>query len=372
MVAKRSVERPRRRPARIRLDQDIGALPPGWKRKFDKLKMSLAHNGLHMVNVKTLDLNLVRIFDALMEDHSVRRAGQRLGVTQSAVSHALNRLRYHLNDELLIRTREGMIPTARAVEIAGPLRQALRGIDQVLGSTSFEPLSATRRFVLAANDMMAATVGARLMSRLAVLAPGIDLVLRPVTRLDLAEQIDMGLIDLALGVFAEVPARLQSEMALPLTDVAALRPEHPVARSLSAKAMGRFPLAAVSLGGVEANAIEGYILERGLARQSEAFDRVALETALAGAGTRPRFGLLTPHFMALPPMLASSELIAIVPDLLTPIFRGAGLVVCPLPYKTKPSAAQLVWHRHASADAANTWFRSVLLNIARECVDERA
>ena len=88
--------------------------------------------------------------------------------------------------------------------------------------------------------------------------------------------------------------------------------------------------------------------------------------------TCPRFGLLTPHFMALPPMLASSELIAIVPDLLTPIFRGAGLVVCPLPYPAKSSAVQLVWHRHASADAAHTWFRSVLLNIARECVDERA
>ena len=323
-----------------------------------------------MVNLRTLDLNLIRIFDALMEDRNVRRAGLRLGVTQSAVSHGLNRLRYHLNDELFIRTRAGMIPTARAVEIAGPLRQALRGIELVLGGAGFEPLSATRRFVLAANDMMAATVGARLMNRLAVLAPSIDLVLRPVTRIDLAEQIDMGLIDLALGVFADVPARLQSETALRLTDVAAFRTEHPVARDLSVKALGRFPLAAVSLGGIEAGAIEGYILERGLARQSDAFDRVALETALAGAGAHPRFGLLTPHFMALPAMLASSELVAIVPGLLTPIFRGAGLVVCPLPYPAKPSAAQLVWHRRASVDAAHTWFRSMLLNIARECVDE--
>jgi DNA-binding transcriptional LysR family regulator len=325
-----------------------------------------------MVNLRTLDLNLVRIFDALMEDRNVRRAGLRLGVTQSAVSHALNRLRYHLNDELFVRTRAGMIPTVRAAEIAGPLREALRGIELTLGGSGFDPLSSTRRFVLAANDMMAATVGARLMNRLAVLAPGIDLVLRPVTRLDLAEQIDMGLIDLALGVFADVPARLQSETALRLTDVAAFRTEHPVARDLSVKALGRYPLAAVSLGGVEAGAIEGYILERGLARQSDASDRVALETALAGAGAHPRFGLLTPHFMALPPMLASSELIAIVPGLLTPIFRCAGLVVCPLPYPTKPSAVRLVWHRRASADAAHTWFRSMLRSVAKECVDERA
>jgi DNA-binding transcriptional LysR family regulator len=323
-----------------------------------------------MVDVRTLDLNLVRVFDALMEDRSVRRAGLRLHVTQSAVSHALNRLRYHLNDELFIRTRAEMIPTARAVEIAGPLRDAIRSIELVLGGASFEPLSATRRFVLAASDMMAATVGARLINRLAVLAPGIDLVLRPVTRIDLAEQIDMGLIDLALGVFADVPARLQSETALRLTDVAAFRPGHAAAHDLSVRALGRFPLAAVSLGGLEAGAIDGYILERGLARQSDSFDRPALETALEGVGARPRFGLLTPHFMALPAMLASSELVAIIPDLLTPIFQGAGLVTSRLPYRNKPAVAQLVWHRRASGDAAHVWFRSLLLTIATECADE--
>jgi hypothetical protein len=91
----------------------------------------------------------------------------------------------------------------------------------------------------------------------------------------------MGLIDLALGVFADVPARLQSETALRLTDVAAFRAEHPVVHDLSVAALGRFPLAAVSLGGVEAGAIEGYILERGLARRSDAFDRVALERSRA-------------------------------------------------------------------------------------------
>jgi DNA-binding transcriptional LysR family regulator len=352
------------------MDQDIGTSPPGWKRNSDKFKMSSIHNGADMVNVRTLDLNLVRFFDALMEDRSVRRAGLRLHMTQPAVSHALNRLRYHLNDELFIRTRAGMIPTARAVEIAGPLREAMRSMELALGGARFEPLSASRRFVLAANDMMAATVGARLITQLAVRAPGIDLVLRPVTRIDLAEQIDMGLIDLALGDFADVPARLKSATALRLTDVAAFRPEHPAAHDLSVRALSRFPLAAVSLGGVEAGAIDGYILERGLARQSDAFDRLGLETALMDAGARPRFGLLTPHFMALPAMLASSELIAIIPDLLTPIFRSAGLVVSRSPYPTKPAVAQLVWHRRVSADAAHLWFRSLLLTIATECADE--
>jgi DNA-binding transcriptional LysR family regulator len=79
-----------------------------------------------MVNVKNLDLNLIRIFDALMEDRSIRRAALRLGLTQSAISHALNRLRYHLNDGVFVRTRDGMVPTARAIQISGPLREAMR------------------------------------------------------------------------------------------------------------------------------------------------------------------------------------------------------------------------------------------------------
>jgi len=319
-----------------------------------------------MVNITTLDLNLIRVFDALMEDRSVRRAGLRLGVTQSAVSHALNRLRYHLNDEVFVRTRTGMIPTARAVAIAGPLRDAMRGIEQALGGDRFDPTSARRRFVLAANDMMAATVGARVMKHLAALAPGIDLVIRPVTRLDLAEQLDMGLIDLALGVFADVPARFTSEAALSLNDVAACRAGHPAARELTVQTLGRFPLAAVSLGGSEAGAIDGYILERGLARQSEAFDRIGLEAALARAGAAPRFALLTPHFMALPAMLAESDLIALVPGLLGPIFRAAGIAVSPLPYATKPAVARLVWHRRVTADAGHAWFRALLTRSAAE------
>src|ERR1043165_7244917 len=117
-----------------------------------------------MVNVKTLDLNLIRVFDPLMEDRSVRRAGLRLGVTQSAVSHALNRLRYHLGDEVFVRTHAGMVPTARAIEIGGPLREAVRTIEATLGGPGFDPHSTQRCFVLAANDMMAATIGARLLA----------------------------------------------------------------------------------------------------------------------------------------------------------------------------------------------------------------
>jgi hypothetical protein len=90
-----------------------------------------------------------------------------------------------------------------------------------------------------------------------------------------------------------------------------------------------------------------------LARQSDAFDRAGLEAALAKIRTPPRFALLTPHFMALPSMLGETDLIAIVPSLLGPIFRVAGIVASRLPYAAKPAPARLVWHRRSKADAGH-------------------
>ncbi|MBV8663641.1 MAG: LysR family transcriptional regulator, partial [Hyphomicrobiales bacterium] len=301
-----------------------------------------------------------------MEDRSVRRAGLRLGVTQSAISHALNRLRYHLNDEVFVRTRAGMIPTARALEISGPLRDVMRTIEATLGEAQFDPHSTQRRFVLAANDVMTATVGARLMAILATEAPNVDLVIRPVTRIDLAEQIDMGLIDVALGVFADVPSRFRSKPILQLRDTAVLRENHPAAAGLSLETLSRCPIAAVSFGGPQAGATHGYILERGLARQSDAFDRIGLERALAEIGSVPRYALLTPHFTALPSILHETDLVAIVPDLLAPLFRAAGIVARPLPYGSSPVAAKLVWLRRADADLGHMWLRGVLARSATE------
>ena len=258
--------------------------------------MKVIHERGALTKSRTLDLNLIRVFDALLEERNVQRAGLRLGLTQSAVSHALNRLRHHLGDELFVRTRAGMMPTARAMEVGERLREAVRQVELVFGADGFDPATARRRFVLAANDMMTATVGARLVHVLAEAAPGLDLVIRPATRIDLAEQIDMGLIDVALGAFSDVPARFHAQVARKMADVAALRAGHPAAAGLTLEALARLPLAAVSLGGPEAGAVGGYILERGLARQSDGFDREALAAALARVGTVPEFKVIMPHF----------------------------------------------------------------------------
>src|SRR5436853_7303038 len=116
------------------------------------------------MNWGAFDLNLLIVFDAVMQDRSVTRAGKRIGLSQPAMSHALNRLRYMLKDELFVRTPEGMDPTPRAELLALPLRNALSEMQLALEPAAFDPASADRRFVIAVNNYGAVVLAAPLVA----------------------------------------------------------------------------------------------------------------------------------------------------------------------------------------------------------------
>jgi DNA-binding transcriptional LysR family regulator len=144
------------------------------------------------MSIGRIDLNLIKVFDAVYEDRNLLRAGKRLNLSQSAVSHALTRLREVVGDELFVRTSKGMVPTARSAAMADGLRDSLRRIEATLGVEPFDPGKSTCRFAVAANDHLTAVMVAELSRLMAVEAPGIDLVVK---------------IDIAVGIFAQVPFR---------------------------------------------------------------------------------------------------------------------------------------------------------------------
>jgi len=313
-----------------------------------------------------IDLNLLRVLDVIFEERNLVRAGLRLHLSQSAVSHALGRLRESLGDELFVRTGKGLEPTARALLLAPQLREALSRIEQSLGVQPFDPRSSTRRFVIAANDHITAVFVAKLSQRLEKQAPAISLVILPSTRLDLAEQIDVGRIDLAIGVFAQVPPRLQSQTVATLTEVLVMRKGHPAGRRrLTLAELGRYPLLTISVGGNEDGAISGFIVERGLARQSEMFNRPALEDALASAGVKPNFRVTVPHSLSIPSLLVDSDMISIVPATLAREFASANTVlVRELPYRAEGAVLRAVWHRRNEHDPACAWLRDEVRKAA--------
>src|SRR6476660_119970 len=135
-----------------------------------------------------IDLNLLVVFDAIMRDRSVTRAGQRLGLSQPAMSHALTRLRHMLKDELFIRSPNGMMPTPRAEELASPIRMALDGLQQSLETVQFDPSKATATFRIAVDNYAAIVLVAPIAAHVARNAPGVKLDFRPSGTLDVLER----------------------------------------------------------------------------------------------------------------------------------------------------------------------------------------
>ncbi|MGX9432325.1 MULTISPECIES: LysR family transcriptional regulator [Bradyrhizobium] len=318
------------------------------------------------VSFKTLDLNLLKVFDAVMEERSVLRASQKVALSQSAVSHSLARLREMLEDELFVRTATGMQPTARALTIGPPVRDALRSLEAAVELPTFVPENSTKQFTLAANDFTTMVLASPLLKILGREAPTIDLMIKPVTRIDLAEQIDLGRIDVAIGVFSAPPNRFRSALLFEYDDVLVVGGKRELGQLDKAK-LAELPLVVVSFGGEQEGAIGGFISERGLARRSEMYDRAALERALANSDRPPRIAVSLPHFLALPALLADTELAAIVPRPLARMLEQThAITTCELPYTTTPVEVRLLWHERVENEPSHEWLHDVLRRATEE------
>jgi len=310
------------------------------------------------VSFSTIDLNLLRVFDAVMEDRSVLRASQRVFLSQSAVSHSLARLREMLDDELFVRTSAGMQPTARALAMAPLVREALKTLEAAIGPPKFDPGSSTKTFTIAANDFTTAIVAPHLLRILKAEAPSVDIVIKPVTRIDLAEQIDLGRIDAAIGTFSGAPQRFSSNLLFEYDDVLIAGR---AIEAMTIEHLSRLSIVVISFGGEQEGAIDGFISERGLARRSEMYDRRAFERAFAASEHFPRLAVSLPHFLALPSLLEGSDLAAIVPRPLADSFaRSHSISIYELPYPTARLEVRSLWHERHEGDASQEWLHGIM------------
>ena len=163
-----------------------------------------------MNDLRRIDLNLLVILDALLSEQHVTRAAERLHLSQPAVSHALARLRDLLGDPLLVRQGGALVPTARALELAAPLAEALAQVQALLAPNRFDPASAKRRFRVAMSDYSAAIFLPGLVRTLRREAPGIDLQIVQASREGMVDGVLNGDLDLAAGVFPDMPAELRT------------------------------------------------------------------------------------------------------------------------------------------------------------------
>jgi len=156
---------------------------------------------------RNLDLNLLLVFHALLKERNVTRAAQRLFVGQPALSGALKRLRAAFDDELFVRTSHGMEPTPRALELARAIDPLLLSLQQAFHKRpSFDPATTERVFRVGLSDALEVAVMPGLMQRLSAVAPGVRLITHLTDRTRASTMLDAGELELAVGVFLEVPA----------------------------------------------------------------------------------------------------------------------------------------------------------------------
>ena len=180
------------------------------------------------------------------------------------------------------------------------------------------------------------------------------------TRIDLAEQIDLGRIDAAIGTFSGAPQRFKSNLLFEYDDVLIACSGRKI-ETMTIEQLSRVPIAVVSFGGEQEGAIDGFISERGLARRSEMYDRHAFERAFAASERLPRLAVSLPHFLAVPSLLEGSDLAAIVPRPLADSFaRNHSISIYELPYPTARLEVRSLWHERHEGEASQEWLHGIM------------
>ncbi|MGU3575098.1 LysR family transcriptional regulator [Brucellaceae bacterium C25G] len=297
-----------------------------------------------MNTLRGIDLNLLVVLDALLDERHVSRAALRLNMSQPAVSHALSRLRHLFDDQLLIRRQGNLSLSTKAMEIAPILTQMLHQVHEILGSHNFNPSLEKRTFRLAMSDYGSGVVLPALMKILRRKAPFINLVITQASRETMLRMVVDGDCDLALGVFPELPEKIEAE-ELFVESFACLSDRS-------------------ALGNLELLTLDAY-LERPhvlVAMMDEANSEI--DVALNAIGKTRRIAITLPHWGNAPRLIESTDLILTVAAKTLSFYENdPSVVLFPPPFLIPSFPFVQVWHERRSNDPSHLWLRELIKNV---------
>lgn len=294
------------------------------------------------------DLNLLPVFLTLMDERNVTRAAERLGMTQPALSNALNRLRDTLRDPLFIRERYGMKPTQMAEELAPVVRAAISSLDEaIVGQQEFDPAVATRQFTIAPNGYVEFVLMPVVVARLREIAPGIRLRLTPFGN-DLVETGAVsGATEMVLGRIVDPPDNMVVQHLMDDGLACVVRSDHPEIGDRLSK--------------------EQYQHMKHVNVLPPGRMRAGLFQALQQRGLKRDVAVSVTHFLAVPEMVAISDYCATLPRLICQhLARDKRLKILPAPVDLGTFPVELAWHVRYRSDPAHRWLRSLIAELARE------
>jgi DNA-binding transcriptional LysR family regulator len=298
---------------------------------------------MHQVDLSAVDLNLLKLFEALVRERSVTQAGQRLGLSQPAASRALGRLRTTLGDRLVVRGKLGLELTPRGEMLAGPVARLLDDARGIVAPAVFDPAAATGRITIAAHDHLSLLVLAGLTARFERHAPALSLhIAQPAG--DNVRLVEQGTADLALGIFEALPGSLYRRGLYTDSLVCVVRSGHPgVAGGLS---------------------LERYLALRHVAVTISGVGESAVDTALSAQRLTRHVALRVPHFLAGAMLVADSDMILTLPGRLARrLAERLPLMLLDLPLQVAPLSPAMIWHERFHGDPAHAWVRQQLVDV---------
>ncbi|MFJ2992352.1 LysR family transcriptional regulator [Pandoraea sp. NPDC087047] len=301
------------------------------------------------MNLRSLDLNLLLVFESLLRTRSTTVTAEELNLTQSAVSNALKRLRLAFGDPLFVKTAQGMLPTDLAASLAPPVTEGLGLIrGAVEAPQDFVPAKAQRTFRLYLSDIGQLIFMPKLMATLALEAPGVRIVTVDTTPREAQNAMAMGDIDLTLGLFTRFSAGFHQQRLFREHYVALVREGHPTIRGqLSAEAF--FEAA--------------HAVYRPTAGHHDVFE-TAVEQWFAQSGHRRHVALRMAHSMGLSALIAASDLVVCVPTRLGRALKAAAdLRAYALPFDGPEFDISQLWHERFHTDAGHRWLRSTIFRL---------
>jgi DNA-binding transcriptional LysR family regulator len=314
--------------------------------------------------MQALDLNLLRVLDVMLEERSVTRTAARMGLTQSAVSHALNRLRYALGDDLFLRGPLGMQPTPRALDMGPGVHAALVQLQAALAPADFEPASSERTFTLVAGSYPSAVLAPPLVARLADEAPLAELYISAYTP-DVFDRMDALRVDFLISSVISAPARFEREVVLNEDLVWVVRSDHPLAQrgQVDLAALASFPHVVIS------PPVPAWGEETDRRSQPPAVgweNAGAFEAALAAEGLNRRVGISVPDTYSAMAVVVRSDMAVLVPRrlALASAMSGRFAMIEP-PYQSPMLELGLIYLKDRLVEPAIAWMRELVHETAR-------
>lgn len=292
------------------------------------------------MEIADLDLNLLVVFDAILQNRSVTAAAGKIGLSQSTISYELGKLRRLFDDPLFVRMPKGMQPTPRALRMADPIRRALDIVNgEVLKEFNFDPLKSTRTFTLCMSDVGEVHLLPKILHMLAGEAPGVSIKIVAIDRQNAERAMADGELDLLVGFFPDLKkSGIYQQSLFQHTYACLVRKKHPrIDSKITLKQFLAESHVVVRPEGRSYEVVERFLEKRGLSR---------------------RIVLVTPHFTSVPFIIAASDLITILPISLAHAFtRFSELKTISLPFDMPVYSIKQHWHERFHNDEESMWLR---------------